>query len=368
MRRSYASANTELALDIPHGGEIDAERAPAPATETPQQKLEVKAAVNDWMSANLDGIRTQLALGTPTRIPLTPPRWLVPLVVKQGRSVHTIGDFRLDVQLNVVEAPERELIERGVQRVANRHDGSGELVVRRSLQEFGLFYGDGVEGAAQLSDKSVDLLLTDPPYSISDAYTCEKQIPRRLRADGGDFIMPKGDFGAWDKDFSPKAWTDVVLSKVGGWAVIFCAQAQIGDYVDILRSHGFNAVGTIVWHKTNPVPFNTRFKPVNAWEAGVIGKRPGTKFNGNGTVHNVFTYKSPSPQHRIHPTQKPLGLFRELTQLFSQAGDLVLDPFAGSATAVYAASELGRKVIAFENNESHYLAAKERVSTVQLLI
>ena len=287
---------------------------------------------------------------------------------KQGRTVHAIGDVHLDGQLHVVQAPERQDIESGVQRTRNRHDAGGGLTVRLSSSDYGLFYGDGIQGTAQLDEKSIDLLLTDPPYSISSAYTCEKQIPRRLRANGGDFIMPKGDFGAWDKDFSPKAWTDVVLPKIRGWAVIFCAQAQIGDYVEILRSHGFNAVGTIVWHKTNPVPFNTRFKPVNAWEAGVVGKRPGTKFNGNGTVHNVFTYKSPSPQHRIHPTQKPLGLFRELTQLFSQPGDVVLDPFAGSATAVCAASGLGRKVIAFENDESHYLAAKERISSAQLSI
>ena len=86
--------------------------------------------------------------------------------------------------------------------------------------------------------------------------------------------MPKGDFGDWDKDFSPESWTSDVLPAVRGWAVIFCAQAQIGQYEAILRAEGFNAVGTIVWHKTNPVPFNTRFKPVNAWEAGVVGSVP----------------------------------------------------------------------------------------------
>lgn len=362
MRRS-ASSNAQLALGISAG-----RRETAHAAETPQQKLEVKAAVNDWMSAHLDGVRTKLALGTPSKVQLGRSRWLVPLVVKHGRDVHSIGEVHLDGQLNVVQTPEREAIEKGVQRPPSPQDGGDDLVVRLTSEDFGLFYGDGVEGAAKLDDKSVDLLLTDPPYSISNAYTCERQIPRRLRASGGDFIMPKGDFGSWDKDFSPKTWTDVVMPKVRGWAVVFCAQAQIGDYVGILRAHGFNAVGTIVWHKTNPVPFNTRFKPVNAWEAGVIGKRPGTKFNGNGTVHNVFKFKSPSPQHRIHPTQKPLALFRELTRLFSQPGDLVLDPFAGSATVVCAASGLKRKVIAFENDEGHYLAARERVSTTQLSI
>ena len=333
-----------------------------------QDVIKVKAAVNDWMSSNLDSIRTNLALGRPSQLGGNPSLWMVPLIIKQGRKAHSIGEFHLDGGLEVIYAPEYHAIETAVEQVFRRTDSMVALEVRQSANDFGLFYGDGIKGSSELEDKSVDLLLTDPPYSISNAYVSESQIPRRLRTNGGDFIMPKGDFGAWDKDFSPKSWTDAVVPKVGGWAVIFCAQAQIGEYEGILRTHGFNAVGTIVWHKTNPVPFNTRFKPVNAWEAGVIGKRPGTKFYGNGAVHNVFTHKSPSPQHRIHPTQKPLDLFRELMGLFSSRNGLVLDPFAGSATTVCAAFELGRRVIAFENDEDHYIAARKRISAVQMPI
>ena len=368
MRRSIATADARLALHVPRAeslcGELGA--AARPRAEIRQRKIEVKAAVNGWMSANLGEVRTALALGKPSQV--GPSRWLVPLVVKRGRAVRTVGEVHLDDRLDVILAPRREALARAVHQAEKHGAACKEPRVRRSSGDFGFFHGDGIEGAANLADKSVDLLLTDPPYSISSAYACEKQIPRRLRTDGGDFIMPKGNFGTWDRDFNPRRWTDAVVPKVRGWAVVFCAQAQIGEYVEILRSHGFNAVGTIVWHKTNPVPFNTRFKPVNAWEAGVIGKRPGTKFHGRGTVHNVFTCKSPSPQNRIHPTQKPLGLFRELTQLFSQRGDLVLDPFAGSATTVCAALELRRKVIAFESDERHYMAACDRLSATQLSI
>ena len=60
---------------------------------------------------------------------------------------------------------------------------------------------DGIEAAQALDDRSVALLLTDPPYGISVAYTCEGQVPRRLRKDGRDFIMPKGRFGEWDAPF-----------------------------------------------------------------------------------------------------------------------------------------------------------------------
>lgn len=366
MRHATSTSDPQLALKVAQGKRVRHERHDeADAAETRQWKIGVKAAVNDWMSANLGEVRTALALGKPSRV--GPSRWSVPLVVKRGRAIRNVGEVLLDDGLKVILAPQCEALAEAVHQATKRGVVNKERNVRPA-GDFGLFHGDGIEGAANLANKSVDLLLTDPPYSISNAYTCEKQIPRRLRTNGGDFIMPKGDFGTWDRDFNPKSWTDIVVPKVRGWAVVFCAQAQIGEYVEILKSHGFNAVGTIVWHKTNPVPFNTRFKPVNAWEAGVIGKRPGTKFYGSGTVHNVFTYKSPSPQNRIHPTQKPLGLIRELTRLFSQQGDLVLDPFAGSATTVCAALELRRKVIAFESDERHYMAACERLSATQLSI
>ena len=228
-------------------------------------------------------------------------------------------------------------------------------------KEFGLFYADGIKSSASLKDMSIDVLLTDPPYEISNAYNCEKQVPRRRRKDGTDFIMPKGHFGKWDYNFDIHKWTDIVLPKIKGWAVIFCSQAQIGDYEKILKKQKFVAVGTLVWHKTNPVPFNHRFKPLNAWEAAVVGKRPSTKFNGK-SIHNVFTCKSPSPQHRIHPTQKPLELITKLVELFSDKNDVILDPFAGSATTAIASINLSRKFIAFENDKEYYKLAKKRIN------
>ena len=117
----------------------------------------------------------------------------------------------------------------------------------------------------------------------------------------------------------------------------------------------------MVWQKTNPVPFNHQHKPINAWEALVVGKRSGTAFNGR-LVHNVFLSKSPSPQQPIHPTQKPLPLLSQFVDLFSNPGGLIFDPFAGSATTVAAARERGRRVIAYEMDPTIFALAAERLS------
>ena len=244
--------------------------------------------------------------------------------------------------------------------------GGGEPDVPASVEgdKFEMHCGDGVEAAGDLDDLSVDLLLTDPPYGISSEYACETQVQRRPRPDGRGFNMPKGRFGEWDES-DPEAWVNAVLPKVRGWAVTFCAQQQIGEYCALFEAHGLISVLPMVWHKTNPVPFNHNKKPVNAWEALVVGKRPGAPFNGHA-VHNVFVCESPMPRQRIHSTQKPLPLVAELVGLFSGYDDLVFDPFAGSSTTVVAACQKGRVALAYERDPLIFAAAAERLETMGL--
>lgn len=323
------------------------------------RKLKIRAAVNKWISDEFPGQRRHLSHTSPTVG--SDGLWHVNLLTKNGKEGSLIGE------LVVNEDYEVDLTSGTHQAVLTKiSDFLKEEPVLRSFNtplqgnSFKFCFGDGIDGSAKLDARSVDLLLTDPPYNISNPYTCESQVPRRLRKDGRDFIMPRGHFGQWDYQFSPLDWTTTVLPKVRGWAVIFCAQEQIGEYSEILRTHKFVAVGTLVWQKTNPVPFNHEYKPINAWEALVIGKRPGTKFNGS-VVHNVFLYKSPSPHERIHPTQKPAGLISQFIELFSDPGDFILDPFAGSATTVVAAMGLQRKILAFENDPALFQAASKRI-------
>ena len=324
-----------------------------------EQTIRIRAAVNRWITNNLPEQRRHLSHAPPTAG--TDGLWHIELLTKNGKRSFPLGELVVDEHHDVV------LTKGTLQDVVANLDiilNHAQMPPVASAPLCGDFYdfrfADGVSGSAELDDRSVDLLLTDPPYSISNPYTCESQVPRRLRNNGTDFIMPKGHFGQWDYGFSPIEWTSVVLPKVRGWAVIFCAQEQIGEYSEILRAHKFVAVGTLVWQKTNPVPFNHTYKPINAWEALVVGKRPGTRFNGR-VVHNVFVYKSPSPQERIHSTQKPIGLISEFIELFSSPGDFILDPFAGSATTVAAAIGLQRHILAFENDPESFQAAAKRI-------
>lgn len=327
-----------------------------------KQKLLVRAAVNAWIGRSFPVERAHLYHETPQYCPNS-EAWTVGLTARPaGCSPQMLGRILVSDNGTILAAPDPgEVLKllNTLEEPAEQPQPGPSLSVVEDGCEF--YLADGIKAADQMKTRSVNLLLTDPPYGISRRYNCEAQIPRRIRKNGTDFTMPRGFFGDWDRPTNPRAWTERVLPKVAGWAVIFCAQAQIGEYCDILAEHKFVAVGPMVWHKTNPVPFNHKHKPINAWEALVAGKRPGAAFNGK-MVHNVFLCESPSPRQRIHPTQKPLRLIAGLVELFSNPGDLVFDPFAGSATTVIAARDLRRRVVACEKDPGIYRLAADRIT------
>ena len=321
-----------------------------------RDKIRLRASVNEWISERLPVHRRYLRHSEPEYVE-SKNLWKIYLNAV-GYSVN-LGSVLISLDATIVQAASPTKIAEKLDRLLTSDTEKYRYLSRIEGDYYRFQLGDGISGANDFLDGEIDLLLTDPPYGISKPYTCEKQIPRRLRNDGRDFIMPKGNFGDWDS-VEPKKWLDSVLPKVGGWAVSFCAQAQIGEYQSIFYDHKFVAVGAMVWQKTNPVPFNHRFKPINAWEAMVVGKRPGAKFNGN-VIHNVFRYKSPSPQKRIHSTQKPFDLMAHFVDLFTDPGDLVYDPFAGGATTLIAASMKQRRCISWESENATYQLACARI-------
>ncbi len=207
------------------------------STLTAPQKIKIKAAANEWISRNLP-IERKLIVHSIPKYDEVSQSWNIGLTARnRNGKLITVGNLAFDSNACILDAQEPQNISA---RISQLLEGIQEpLAIFQETVLEGEHYkfrlGDGIECSKLLIDGGMDLLLTDPPYGISNSYTCENQVPRRLRKNGADFIMPKGNFGDWDNGIEPKEWTDVVLPKVRGWAVIFCAQAQIGEYSDILR-------------------------------------------------------------------------------------------------------------------------------------
>ena len=211
-----------------------------------------------------------------------------------------------------------------------------------------------------LDRNSVDLVLTDPPYAVSrkTGFSSFKNgVPR---------FAVSMDFGEWDHeqiDLDALAQETYRVLRRGGTAIVWYDMWKIGKLYDALADAGFKMLRLIVWNKTNPVPLNSKCIYLsNSREMAVVAVKGGSPtFNSH---YDSGDYSYPIPRHggkRIHPTQKPLDLFRELIRKHSSPGDLVIDPFLGSGTTAVAALQEDRQFAGCDIDESYTQAAKSRM-------
>ena len=221
-------------------------------------------------------------------------------------------------------------------------------------------HSDYREFLQSLKSNSVDLLLTDPPYTVSRKTgfaNYKNGVPR---------FAVSMDFGEWDHeriDLDALARETYRVLRRGGAAIVWYDVWKISHLYDALADAGFKMLRLIVWNKTNPVPLNSQSSYLsNSREMAVVGVKGGKPtFNSE---YDRGDYAYPIPRHggkRIHPTQKPLDLFRELIRKHSNPGDLVIDPFLGSGTTAVAAIQEGRTFAGCDIDEKYVKASKARM-------
>ncbi len=210
---------------------------------------------------------------------------------------------------------------------------------------------------------SIDLLLTDPPYTIS-----RKTGFKSLGTKSVARFAVEMDFGEWDQspiDLNELSRLSYRGLRSGGTAIIFYDVWKLSHLAEAMTSAGFKQLRLIEWMKSNPVPLNSKRNYLtNSREIAVLGVK-GSKPTFNSEYDaGVYQYPIPNNGKRFHPTQKPLDMFRELVEKHSNPGDLVVDPFVGSGTTALAAVELGRKFAGCDSDESYVQVASERLAAL----
>jgi site-specific DNA-methyltransferase (adenine-specific) len=220
-----------------------------------------------------------------------------------------------------------------------------------------IIQGDCLDVMKDIPDKSIDLVLTDPPYGIS------KQLNSNKPKTKSHFYRRKTqvnyNFGEWDN--ATFEWVDLVLPKIKGWFCSFCAKEHIGLLYSKLIANEFVGINTCVWEKPNPVPLNSKTGFLNSWESFVVGKRSNGIFN-SGYQKNIFKCVVEYGTHRFHPTQKPVDLIEDIVSLLSNENDIILDCFLGSGTTAVACVNLKRHFIGIEKEQEYVDIANKRVA------
>jgi site-specific DNA-methyltransferase (adenine-specific) len=152
--------------------------------------------------------------------------------------------------------------------------------------------------------------------------------------------------------------------------IVFCAFEQMQMIIDYGKRYGFKNSYPLFFIKNySSQVLKANMRIVGATEHAVVlyrDKLP--KFNNNGKmIFNWMEWPRDNSVPKIHPTQKPIPLLKRLIEIFTDPGDVVIDPVAGSGTTLKAAAELNRHSYGFEVDRNFYKDAKEKMlSTIQL--
>lgn len=212
-----------------------------------------------------------------------------------------------------------------------------------------------------IPDRSVDLILTDPPYNISKYSTGNIDLPNRTPLNN--------NIADWDKvEIFPSEYITEFkrILKPSGNVFIFTTYNCIGKWHAAFDEE-FDTTQFMVWHKTNPTPNIFKKGFLNSCELIICFWNKGHvwNFTSQGEMHNFIESPICMGAERLknpkHPSQKPLQVLKHIIKIASNENDMVFDPFMGVASTAVAAIELNRKFCGCEINKAYYDGGVERV-------
>jgi site-specific DNA-methyltransferase (adenine-specific)/modification methylase len=231
-------------------------------------------------------------------------------------------------------------------------------------ENYKLYLGDSYKLIKEIPTASIDLILTDPPYNLSNYSTGNIRLSWRKDINN--------DVADWDKvEFKPSDWVGEFkrILKPTGNIFAFCSYNLIGKWHEAFDPE-FDTFQFVVWHKTNPVPKVLRAGFLNSCELIVCMWNKGHtwNFSNQREMHNFIETPICMGPERVknpfHPTQKPVRVLERIIKIASKEGDTVFDPFMGVGSTGVAALNLERKFIGIEIDEKYFKAAERRLKVI----
>ena len=255
-------------------------------------------------------------------------------------------------------------------------------------------YRDNFQNFKGYNIPKAQLVIADIPYNIgNDAYGSNPMWYKGGDNSNGESKFAKKSFFNTDGYFKIAEYMHFCNRllrpepKEKGKApamIVFCAFEQIQTVVEYGKQYGFANYFPIFFCKNYSAQvLKANMRVVGATEFAVVlyrDKLP--KFNNGrqidpetgkpirGTGKMVFDWfaweRDGKDVPKIHPTQKPVNVLKRLIEIFTDEGDVVIDPVAGSGTTLRAAYELGRSAYGFEVSKDFCKEAKEKMLNFQL--
>lgn len=239
-----------------------------------------------------------------------------------------------------------------------------------------MIFNDHFQNFKRYNLHKAQLIIADIPYNIGiNAYGSNPSWYKGGDNKNGESELAGKEFFDTDKDFKPAEFMHFCSQmlkkepKAKGQApcmIMFCAFDQQMDLIELAKKYGLNKYINLVFRKNfSAQVLKANMRVVGNCEYGLIFYRDKLpKFNNKGKmVMNCIDWERDdisSPLIRkIHPTQKPVALIEKLIEIFTDIGDVVIDPCAGSGSTLIACSNKKRKGYGFEIKKDFYRQAKE---------
>lgn len=218
-----------------------------------------------------------------------------------------------------------------------------------------LLKGDCLELMKDIPDKSIDLVVTDPPYKFENqggGFYARNKSTQRVYLDSLKNINCC--------EFNPYEFLNILKPKMKKfYGYFFCNKTLIEDYIKFARDNKYN-FDVLVMAKSNPRPsYNNHH--LSDLEYIILIREKGTYFSKHKDIDDYRKYYLTSCKKGVHPAEKPIELLERFVKVSSKENDTILDCFMGSGSCGVAAINTGRSFIGIELDEKYFNIAKERI-------
>ena len=261
-------------------------------------------------------------------------------------------------------------------------DGTSKMVNEEKVKVVKCeLYNDNFQNYKRYGMPKAQLVIADIPYNIGNNFYGSNPMWYNGgdRSNGESKLAGKAAFNT-DYSFNiaeyfhfcnkllrrePKRSNGRGKSSDAPCMIVFCSFEQMQTVIRYAEKHGFSHYIPLVFCKNySPQVLKANMRICGATEYALLlyrDKLP--KFRNKGQmIFDWFPFERDGRQYpKIHPTQKPVKLMRRLISIFTDPGDVVIDPCAGSGSTLRAARELGRNSYGFEVSKAMYKQAVEKM-------
>ena len=234
-------------------------------------------------------------------------------------------------------------------------------------------YHDNFQNYKPYAIPKAQLVIADIPYNLgNNAYASNPQWYIDGDNKNGESKLANSTFFNTDVNFKIAEFMHFCSTmlikepknenKKPPCMIVFCAFEQLNMVIEYAEKYGFKHYIPLIFIKNfSSQVLKANMKIVGACEYALLlyrDKLP--KFNNDGKmIFNWFEWEKDTKISKIHPTQKPIKVLQKLIKLFTDEGDVVIDPVCGSGSTLLASKILNRNSYGFEVDKQFYLKAKE---------